>query len=265
MDDGCNHDGVTPTRRPPLTIAAVQPISALHDVAFNVERHAKSVAAAKARVVVFPELSLTGYSMDGPIVHLDDPELAPLIESCAHADSIALVGAPVQAARGGPIQAAKGGPIQSAEGGPNIATLAVTGQGIEVAYRKMYLGGSETSTFSPGSEPAALNIDGWRLGLAICKDTGVAAHAEATAALDIDVYVAGVCETEADRDVPARRAARVTAEHRVWMVVASFAGATGGEFSRTAGRSAIWRPDGSVAAAVDEAPGRMAKATLADL
>lgn len=52
--------------------------------------------AAGARVVVFPELSLTGYELDAHAVAVDDIALAPLVEACAATDALALVGAPVQ-------------------------------------------------------------------------------------------------------------------------------------------------------------------------
>jgi hypothetical protein len=45
--------------------------------------------------------------------------------------------------------------------------LSITGPGATVAYRKTWLGGAEAVWFAPGSTPAAIEVDGWRLGLAI--------------------------------------------------------------------------------------------------
>ncbi|HTU05642.1 MAG TPA: nitrilase-related carbon-nitrogen hydrolase [Trebonia sp.] len=54
-------------KREPLNIAVAQPQCAAGDVAGNAARHALLVRAAGARVVVFPELSLTGYELaDAP-------------------------------------------------------------------------------------------------------------------------------------------------------------------------------------------------------
>jgi hypothetical protein len=36
-------------------------------------------------VVVFPELSLTGYELDAPAITVEDPQLAPIVEACAEA------------------------------------------------------------------------------------------------------------------------------------------------------------------------------------
>ena len=128
-----------------------------YDVAVNGEAHAEVVRAAAARVVVFPELSLTGYELDAPVVAADDSRLAPIIEACSQTESIAFVGAPV-----------------ASDDGDHIAMIVVDGNGATVAYRKMWLSEAEALRFRPGDRPAVVAVDGWRLGLAICKDTGIA-------------------------------------------------------------------------------------------
>jgi hypothetical protein len=143
--------------RAPLRIAVAQPLCVSYDVAVNAAIHAAMVRRAGARVVIFPELSLTGYELDAPAITVDDPLLAPILESCAEAGTLALVGAPVQ----------------GEAGRSHIAMLAVDSAGATVAYHKMWLGAAEADRFAPGSKPAVLDVDGWRLGLAICcKDTG---------------------------------------------------------------------------------------------
>jgi predicted amidohydrolase len=230
----------------PLTVAAAQPPCVSYDVAANAATHAATVRSAGARVVVFPEMSLTGYELDAPAIGAEDPRLAPIVDACAETGSLALMGAPVD-----------GG-----NGTSHIAMLAIDGRVAGVAYRKMWLGGAEPGRFSPGSEPAVVEVDGWRLGLAICKDTGVPQHASDTAALGIDAYVAGVLESADDAAVLDERARRVAADHGVWVVLASFAGSTGGGFAEAAGRSAIWGVDGVVVARAGPEPGAVARATL---
>src|SRR6266702_8390542 len=154
--------------REPLRIAVAQPPCVPYDVAVNAVAHAATVRSAGARVVVFPELSLTGYELDAPAITAEDLRLGPIVEACAEAGSVALVGAPVRG------QASRS----------HIANLAIDGAGATVAYKKMWLGTAESERFTPGGRPAVLDVDGWRLGLAICKDTGVPQHAFDTAALD---------------------------------------------------------------------------------
>jgi predicted amidohydrolase len=232
--------------RDPLTIAAAQPRCVARDVEANAVEHAAAVRAARARVVVFPELSLTGYELDAPAVSTDDVRLAPLRAACAETGSLALAGAPV---RNG--------------SGRSIGVLAIGAGGVEPIYRKMWLGGAEVGELVPGEEPAAIEVDGWRLGLAVCKDTGVPEHAARTVALGIDAYVAGVLEQAADADVMPERARRIVADHGVWVVVASFAGSTGGGYDSAAGGSAVWAPTGERVASAGAEPGDLARAILA--
>ncbi|WP_431775057.1 carbon-nitrogen hydrolase family protein [Streptomyces cucumeris] len=219
--------------RQPLSIAVAQPRCAAHEVAANAVAHAEAVRAADARVVVFPEMSLTGYELDAAPVSPEDERLAPIVAACAGTGALALVGAPVP--------------------GPHIGILAVTGDGARVAYRKVHLHGDEGVHFVPG-EHAVIDVDGWRLGLAICRDTGIPEHAARTAALGIDGYVSGVVHGEDEAGVHGERARRVAADHGVWVATAAFAGPTGGGFARTSGRSGLWSAGGELIAEAGTAP-----------
>lgn len=235
-----------PTMREGIVIAVAQPRSVSFDVAANALIHAVAIRAASARVVVFPELSLTGYELDAPTIDARDPRLAPIVAACAETGSLALVGAPVQ----------------GAAGQRHIALLAVDGNGTSVAYRKTWLGGAEPDRFAPGDGPAVLEVDGWRLGLAICKDTGVPQHASDTASLGIDAYVAGTCESAEDATRQDERARRIATDHDVWVAFASFAGPTGGGYTDTAGRSGIWSADGAVVVQAGRGAGEVVRTTL---
>ncbi|MEU0811082.1 carbon-nitrogen hydrolase family protein [Streptomyces sp. NPDC005970] len=225
----------------PLTIAVAQPRCVAHDVRANAVAHAEAVRAAGARVVVFPEMSLTGYELDAVPVAPDDDRLAPIVAACAEAGTVALVGAPVP--------------------GPCIGMLAVDGEGARVVYGKVYLHHTEAVHFVPG-EPAVIEVDGWRLGLAICRDTGIPEHAARTAALGIDGYVAGVVHADREAGLHGERARRVAADHGVWVATAAFAGPTGGGFDRTSGRSGIWSSGGELIAEAGAAPDDVARAVF---
>lgn len=148
--------------RSSLRVAAAQPECVQDDVAANARHHAAAVRAAMARVVVFPELSLTGYQLGAPAVSLDDPALRVIRDACAETESMALVGAPIHE-----------------DGCEHIAVLSVTAAGADIVYRKIWLGNAEAVRFSAGPGPALVEVAGWRLGLAVCKDTGVHEHTRA--------------------------------------------------------------------------------------
>jgi predicted amidohydrolase len=231
----------------PLTVAAAQPAVLLGDLAHTARSHAAAVRAARARLVVLPELSLTGYVLDAPAVAPDDPALAPLAAACAQTGTVALAGAPVPAPGGG----------------RSIGVLRVDGTGAQVVYRKRHLGGDEPRSFVAGDEEAVLELDGWRIGLGVCRDTGVDAHVEAMAALDLDLYAAGVVHHAHELAEQDRRGRRLAAACGAPVVLASAAGRAGGEYDAAAGTSTIFAATGEVLARADSAPGSFARITLA--
>jgi len=231
--------------RAPLTVAAVQPACAAFDVVGNAGSHAAAIRSARSRLVVFSELSLTGYELGAPAVSPDDAVLEPIVDACGETGSVALVGAPVEA-----------------DGARFIAMLRVDAAGVRVAYRKTWLGGAEPDQFAAGEGPTVLELDGWRLGLGICKDTGAAQHTAGTAALGVDAYVAGLVHRPEELPEQEARAVVIARSCRAFVVFASFAGPTGHGYSETAGTSAIWSPDGLAVARPGRDVGDLARATL---
>ncbi len=129
----------------------------------NLERHLEMVARARqsgAHLVVFPELSLSGYLLaHGVLEHalsLDDPRLESLRR--ASRDIALLVGLPLRESQGG------------------IANAAVLLEGGEVrgVHRKLYLPTygmfDEGRYFVPGSRLQPLECSLGRFGVLICED-----------------------------------------------------------------------------------------------
>ncbi|HEY2280330.1 MAG TPA: carbon-nitrogen hydrolase family protein [Streptosporangiaceae bacterium] len=276
--------------REPLMVAVAQPPCVAHDVAANAWAHASAIRTAGARVVVFPELSLTGYELDAAPVDPGDERLQPIVAACADTGTVALAGAPVTGAlpAGAPAPtaptaptapAAPGAPAPTAPAAPApspasdnskrnlapevfIGVLAIDAGGVSVVYRKMWLGEEEARRFSPGPAPAKLTVDGWRLGLAVCRETGVAQHAADTAALGIDAYLAGTVMAPDEAEKQNERGRRISTDHHLWVALASFAGPTGGGYDQTAGQSGIWAPDGTQVSASGPRPGAVSRASL---
>jgi predicted amidohydrolase len=129
----------------------------------NLERHLDMIAQARrarARLLVFPELSLSGYLLaHGVLEHalaLDDPRLEPLRK--ASRDVALLVGMPLRERHGG------------------ISNAAVLLEGGEVrgVHRKLYLPTygmfDEGRYFVPGSRLEPLECGLGRFGVLICED-----------------------------------------------------------------------------------------------
>ncbi|WP_197680992.1 nitrilase-related carbon-nitrogen hydrolase [Nocardioides scoriae] len=231
--------------RTDLRVAVAQPDVHALDVAANVAAHAAVVRGARARLVVFPELSLTGYELDAPSLAPTDPRLAPLVEACRATGSVALVGAPVVVA----------GDRSSLE---HIGTLRVDRAGVATAYLKVSLGDAEAERFAPGPGPVAIDVDGWRVGLATCRDTGIAAHVAATAALGLDLYAAGVVHHAHERAELSHRARAIAAATGAPVALASCAAPTGEGYAATAGHSSVHDRHGALLVEAGAATGWVA-------
>lgn len=230
-----------------LTVAVAQPRVVAGDLAAAAVVHADAVRRARARLVVFPELSLTGYELNAADVDPEDPALWPLAQACAEAKCVALVGAPVG----------------NADGGRSIATLIVGDGRTRVAYRKRFLGGEELDAFTPGPDDAgSISVDGWKVVLGICKDTGNREHVGATVALEPGLYVAGVVHHDHELAEQDRRGAALALAIDAPVAFASCAAPTGGGYEAPAGHSTIWDADGEALARSGSTVGAVGRAEL---
>jgi predicted amidohydrolase len=228
-----------------LTVAVAQPHVTAGNVAANVDAHAALIAQSDARLVVFPELSLTGYHLDASPIDIASAVMEPLTSICAATGSAVLVGAPVES-----------------NGRHYIATVLVGPAGPSVVYRKTYVHGDEQARFSPGPGPHAINLDGWRVGLGICRDTGVDEHITGTAQLGVDLYACGVVHHDWELAEQQRRARKIASACRAPVAMASFAGPTGEGFLTTAGHSAIWSAESTLIDQAGNEPSQIARAVL---
>lgn len=221
-------------RHQSLTVAVAQTEILVSDVAGNVAGHAAVVRAAGARLVVFPELSLTGYDLDAPSLGLTDPALDGLIRACREVGSVALVGAPI-----------------TESGRDFIAMLRVDEHTVSVAARKVWVHGGENERFSGGTEAAVIDVDGWTVGLAICFDTNVQQHTAQLARRGVDLYVAGVLDAPGEETERLARTFLTARALRAPVAIAHYRGSTP-LFPVTVGTSMIVDADGEVLAQVDD-------------
>jgi predicted amidohydrolase len=228
-----------------LSVAVAQPRIVTGEVAANVDAHAALIDQSHARLVVFPELSLTGYQLDTPPIDVASDVMEPLVSICTATGSAALVGAPVVS-----------------NGRHYIATVLVDSTGPSVVYRKTFLGPDEQPRFWPGPGPQTIDLDGWRIGLGICRDTGIDEHIDGTAQLAVELYACGVVYHEWELAEQQRRARNIAATCSAPVAMASFAGPTGEGYLTTAGHSAIWSAKSTMIAQADHQPSQFARTTL---
>jgi 5-aminopentanamidase len=216
-----------------LRVAAAQAVSVSGDVAANVATAVRLVASAAergARVVVLPELFLTGYDPDGwsaeSSVSVDDRRLAPLSRSVQEQGVVVIAGAAVRRS-----------------GGRHTLSLLVFGDdGVSAPYDKQHLFDAERSFFTAGDHGASIVVDGWEIGLGICYDGCFPEHARAAA---LDGAMAYVCPSAYFVGSEHRRDLYYAARALDNGVYVLFSGLTGscGEYAFNGG-SAVYDPEG---------------------
>jgi predicted amidohydrolase len=217
-----------------MRIAAAQTLSEPGAVASNCAAHLAACRAAAghgAGVVLFPELSLTGYELRMLGDHLlapDDPALEPLRQMARRSGMFILAGAPVPAEDGR---------------GVSIGTIVFPPTGATAVYRKRFLHPGEEPFAVPGSRLVHMeSMFGFNGALAICADTTHGEHPGAARAQGADLYLPGVLWTPGGYDVDAALIQGYAQRHGLACLVANHGGPSGGFPS--AGRSAFWAPGG---------------------
>lgn len=211
-----------------MRIAAAQSISLPGDVPANVLIHTQFIAAAHAagvELLVFPELSLSGYEL-------------PLLAGC-----LVQPGDACLAARASGMTVLVGAPVAAAGDKPAIGALSFFPDGECSVYRKQYLHCSEeafAASGAVGSRHHALGDESF--ALAICADTNHEQHAEGAAASGASLYLASVLFSVSAYAEDAGKLRRYAERFDMGVLMANHGGPSGAY--QSAGRSAFWAPGG---------------------
>jgi predicted amidohydrolase len=217
-----------------LTVSAVQYRALDGGIVPNAMEHVRLIEDAEshgARLVIFPELSLTGYNL--PL--LEDPE------NWLEPDDHRLEGIREICRRTG-ITAVAGAAYREPAGTRRLASLAIHPEGsTEIAF-KTHLHGQEKDIFASGDGAVLLELDGWRIALAICLDAAVPAHSTDAARAGADAYAVSAVYTEAEAHRLALHLGARAMDNRMFAILANLGGTS--MLGPSCGLSGFWGPDG---------------------
>lgn len=221
-----------------LTLAAAQISSTRGDIEANLATHlqaAKRAAEAAADVLVFPELSITGYEVDlaeSLQAAPDDRRFAPLHELGQRHDMLIFAGMPVTAPAGKPYLGA-----------------LILGGNAPVFYPKIHLHGAENDYFKPGADYSVTPHAGSHVGAAVCADLTHSCHAAGTRAAGADTYAVGALINEAAWAKEQALLEGYARDHDMAVVFSNHASQSGAYVP--VGKSSIWAPGGALIAQAD--------------
>ena len=160
------------------SIAVAQTCPVPGDVAANLDEHlrlAGCAASEGAQLVLFPELSLTGYEIglaDRLAFSEDDVRLAPLVDVAASRGIIVIAGAPVRI----DTRLHIGAFIVSPDRTVRLYTKQRMGAFSEAARCDGIVPPAEATVFEPGDRNPLIGFAGRTAAVAICADVGQPLH-----------------------------------------------------------------------------------------
>lgn len=216
----------------PSKIAAAQIKTVAGNIDENLKRHIAAIDLAAQHgvaAIFFPELSLIGY----------EPQLATQLAMETSDNRLEPLR---QRAKNFQIEIAVGAPLAMPNGKPGLGAIIISADGSIHTYNKMHLGGSEPQFFQPGRAPCVLNVQGTKIGVAICADASKESHPGSYAESGSQVYAAGVFLNSEWYETDCPRLAAYSSRFQMLVMMANHAKSVGTYSS--VGRSAAWAPDG---------------------
>ncbi|MCX8956208.1 carbon-nitrogen hydrolase family protein [Erwinia psidii] len=213
------------------SVAAAQSGSRPGDIDWNISRHLEFIHQAaehQVNVLVFPELSLTGYELalsQQLSMKMDDPRLEPFSTAASQHQMTIVIGLPLR----------DGDHVL-------ICALAFLAEGTRMAYGKRHLSGDENLFFQPGTGVPLFGYQQHHIALAVCADISVKEYAKDAAERGANLYATGVLMSEKSYQKGFDCLARWSADYNMAVLMANHALPTGGYNS--AGKSAIWNDRG---------------------
>lgn len=221
-----------------IALAQTRPVNG--DIARNTAAHLELVDRAllqSAEVIVFPELSLTGYEpalAAGLALGLDDPRLEAFQHKSDASRITIAIGAPT--------------PTESR---PRISLLTFRPRRARHLYSKQYLHADEQPYFAPGAASSGILEGEPRIALAICYELSVPEHAAAAFRNGAGLYLASVAKTARGVEHACARLSALARQHAAPALMVNCVGPSGD--GDCAGRTCAWNLRGELLAQLDDA------------
>jgi predicted amidohydrolase len=216
-----------------MRIAVSQTEAIKGNIEKNIENHLMLIKHAiqnNADMVVFPELSLTGYEPElaESLATSQEDERLDEMQSLSDKNRITIgVGLPTRKER-------------------NIFVSMIIFQPHKerITYSKQYLFPPEKSIFTAGRTPLVLNIETEVISPAICYEASNEAHCEFACQNNATIYIASVLSSTGGIDAELKRLSDIAKNKNMVTFMANYVGNSGGY--ECAGKSSVWNTNGEL-------------------
>jgi len=196
------------------------------------------MAAEKgARLIAFPEMSLTGYMRENAAKFALTPEaseLLPLKHAAQEMNIVVVAGAPLVV-----------------DGKFYIGSLIFTPEGKTLVYTKQYLHpGEEVAFESTFSYNPTITIEGKKITFAICADIDHPEHPDAASKAGGTIYIPSIFFSKNGIPDAYQKLRNYSKAFSLNILMSNFCGECWG--TEAGGRSAFWSDKGELIASLDE-------------
>jgi predicted amidohydrolase len=221
-----------------MRVAVAQIEAIKGNIEKNIENHLKWIKQAiqkNADMVVFPELSLTGYEPDlaeSLATNQDDTRLDEM-QSLSDKNGITIgVGLPTRK-----------------ELNVFVSMIIFQPHKERITYSKQYLYPPEKSIFTVGKNPLVLNFETEVVSPAICYETSNKAHCEYASQNNATIYLASVLSSIGGIDAELKKLSGIAKNKNMVTFMANYVGNSGGY--ECAGKSSVWDTTGKLIGQLD--------------
>jgi predicted amidohydrolase len=223
-----------------MIIASAQTRPFECDIQANIEDHLKQIkiAAEKgARLIAFPEMSLTGYMRENAAEFAltpEAPELLPLKHAAQEMNIVVIAGAPLVV-----------------DGTFYIGSFIFTPGGKTLVYTKQYLHpGEEVAFESTFSYNPILELDGEKIVFAICADIDHPEHPCSASENGGTIYIPSIFFSKNGIPDAYQKLGYYAKTFSLNILMSNFCGECWG--TEAGGRSAFWSNKGELIASLDD-------------
>lgn len=214
-----------------IAIAQIEAIKG--NIEKNLENHLKWIKKAiqnKADMIIFPELSVTGY----------EPDLAESLAT--NQDDTRLDGIQSLSDKNG-ITIGVGLPTKD-ESETFVSMIIFQPHKERITYSKQYLYPPEERIFKAGKNPLVLNFETEVVSPAICYETSNKAHCEFAKRNNATIYIASVLSSINGIDSELKKLSDIARNNNLVTFMANYVGKSGGY--ECAGKSSVWNEKGEL-------------------
>jgi predicted amidohydrolase len=222
-----------------MKICAAQTRPVTGDIPANITNHKRLIdlaVAAKADLIIFPELSLTGYepSLAGKLaVKWDDARL-DVFQKISDTRHLTIgVGIPVKCIPG-----------------IYISMVIFSPKQARLVYSKSHLHPDEAPFFVAGQSSPDLKINDIKIALAICYEISVPQHLETALKSKPEIYFASVAKSVKGIDKACDQLSAIAKKHSLTVLMSNSIGTADG--SVCAGKTSVWNNQGQLVGQLDD-------------